>query len=202
MDRVQVLIIVILVLAVLNAISLIWIFYLARKLHQNRPAKHFHVKIEASKVLNEADLGVIQQQAEQELRVVMSEAASKLQNELNSHIGELASNIGHIAESTASQEFEKYRVQLEALESQSVQQFSSLEKDLNKMRQELIADLQQKVTAERAARMDEFNNRLNDVVASYLAESLGNNVDLGAQSIYIMQMLDSHKEDIKRDILA
>jgi hypothetical protein len=43
---------------------------------------------------------------------------------------------------------------------------------------------------------------MNDVVSSYIIESLGNRVDLGAQSAYIFDMLHEHKDEIKRDILS
>jgi hypothetical protein len=202
MDAVTLLVVGLLVMATLNAASLIWAFYLDHRLRNRPDTKNFDVHVEGTKVFKEPDLEQIESVAEQQLQVVVQEAAARLQQSLNASIDGLAGQVAHIAESTVSQEFEKYKVTLQELESQSVAEFGELDKEIQAKRAELLQNLEADVAKERDGRMDEFNARLNDVVSSYLAESLGNNVDLGAQSVYIMQMLETHKEDIKRDVLA
>ena len=73
---------------------------------------------------------------------------------------------------------------------------AAVEQQRFELRQSMEADL----VAERQRLADKFNAKLGDVVSSYLAESLGGGVDLGAQMQYILSSLEAHKEDIKKDL--
>jgi len=202
MDSVLFLVVGLLVMALINTVSLVWAFYLDHKLRRRPVPKNFDVHVEGTKVFSDADLTQVEQLAEKQFESVVQESATRLQQSLNTSIDKVSAQISEVAEATVSQEFEKYKVTLEALQTQSVQEFSKLQQDLNTKHAELLTSLDQQVSAEREKRMDTFNEHLSDVVSSYIAESLGNNVDLGAQSMYIVQMLETHKEDIKRDVLA
>ena len=202
MDVVQFLVGGLVVMALINAVSLVWAFYLDHKL-RNRPVpKNYDVHVEGTKVFSDTDLTQVEQMAEQQFATVVQESATRLQQSLNGSIDQLSAKITSSAETTANSELEKYKVTLETLQTQSVQEFSKLQEELNTKRTELITALEQQIAGEREKRIDDFNARLGDVMSSYLAESLGNNVDLGAQSVYIIQMLETHKEDIKRDVLS
>ena len=79
---------------------------------------------------------------------------------------------------------------------------NTLNAEIEERRANVKAEVDAVVTKESEARLEGFNARLNDVVSSYIAESLDKSVDLGAQTAYIIATLESHKEDIKKDILA
>jgi hypothetical protein len=46
-----------------------------------------------------------------------------------------------------------------------------------------------------------FDAKLSDVVSNYLIETLGSDVDLGAQGPYLFRMLEEHKDELKQEIL-
>jgi hypothetical protein len=48
---------------------------------------------------------------------------------------------------------------------------------------------------------DKFDAKIGDVVSSYISESLGSGVDLGAQMQFILTSLESHKDEIRKDLL-
>jgi len=148
------------------------------------------------------DLTHVERTAEEQMQKAVEASKGRLQDSINKSIDTVASRIGQVADTTVNQEFEKYKVTMEALQTQSVQEFTKLQQELQTKHDELMQNFEAQVATEMEKRMDKFNEHLNDVVSSYIAESLGNNVDLGAQSMYIIQTLEQHKEDIKRDTLA
>ena len=48
--------------------------------------------------------------------------------------------------------------------------------------------------------MAKFDVKLADVVSNYLTETLGNDVDLGAQGPYLFRMLEEHKSELKAEL--
>ena len=165
-------------------------------------SKTYDVHVEGAKVLTEMDMGEVEKEARDMLLDAGQKAAKRLQESLNNTVDQISVNINDMTNNQVAQEFEKYQVSLQALRDQSIAEFTKLQKELEARKVQLLEHIDQEVVKEREKRMDEFNQRLNDVVASYLTESLGNQVDLGAQSTYIFAALEQHKEDIKRDVIS
>jgi len=190
------------VMAVVNAVSLIWASYLDHRLRQKPVPKVYEVHVDGTKLFTQEDWAQVNRITREELQKAAAEAAGQLQKSLDNAVTELSAHMTELANDSISPEFEKYQVSLEALREQSIGTFTKLQQELDKRRDQLIAELEKDMTVEKEKRIALFNQRLNDVVSSYLAESLGTNVDLGAQTNYILQSLQTHREDIKRDILT
>ena len=190
------------VMALVNAASLIWASYLDHKLRQKPIPKVYDVHVDGTKLFTQEDWAEVNRITREELQKAAAEAAGQLQQSLDNAVTQLSAHMTELANDSISPEFEKYQVSLEALREQSIGTFTKLQMELDKRRDQLIAELEKDVEVERAKRIELFNQRLNDVVSSYLAESLGTNVDLGAQTNYILQSLQKHRDDIKRDILV
>ncbi len=203
MDSLQLILVIgLIALVVINAMSLLWAMSLNRQL-RNRPApKVYEVKVEASKVLAEVDMAEVENLARQQLTKAANEAGARLRETLDNTVDQLSVHISDMANNSLSQEFEKYQISLQALRDQSIQEFSKLQKELDDRRTQLTEHLDRIIQAEGEKRLGTFDDRMNDVISSYLIESLGTQVDLGAQSAYIFEMLQKHKDEIKRDILS
>lgn len=203
MDTFQVLVFAsLLVMASISAISLAWAFYLDGKL-RNRPSpKTYDVHVEATKVFSEDDIAMVGKEARAGLRQAVSKSSELLQTSLATTISGLAIKTEEMATITLSQEFEKYQTSFAALREETIKEFNDLQKQLEQRRAELTVELEDQVARDREARTDAFNERIADVVSSYLVEALDKGVDLGAQSKYIIHTLEAHKEDIKKDILS
>jgi len=170
---------------------------------QKPPAqKIYKVHVEGAKIFSENDTTQIEQNARAQMQQSTVRAAEQLQGTLTKTVEQIAEHLSDLANNDLSQEFEKYRISLEALRNESIGEFNKLEKELEAKRNERLEQLDKQIAAEYTRRIDVFNSRLNDVVANYLVEALGENVDLGAQSSYIFSVLEKHKDDIKRDMLA
>lgn len=190
------------VMAIVNAASLVWASYLDHKLRGRPTPKHYDVHLEGNKVFPEMDMTKVQQEISEQLQVTVSKSADQLQRSISQSVEQIAGHVQELASTSLASEFEKYQVSLAALREQTIAEFGKIHEELDQHRTKLQAQLEQKITEQESKRLDQFNARLNDIVSSYLAESLGAQVDLGAQTTYIMQTLQQHKEDIKRDVLT
>lgn len=206
MDVTQLILIVGIVgLLLVNLVLLLWLpSYIGRKMQQREltTSKTYDVHVEGVQVLKEMDLREVETQTRTQLLATADTAAKRLEESLQNTVDQIAANINDMTSTQLSQEFEKYQVSLQALRDQSITEFNKIQQELNQRKAELVEHLERDVVKEKEKRIDLLISKLNDVVASYLTETLGNQVDLGAQSAYIFAALQEHKDDIKRDILS
>ncbi len=203
MDSLQLILVLGLVaMVVINAFSLIWAMKLNRQLHERPSPKVYEVKVDAGKVLADVDMTEIEKLTKQQLAKVASEAGARFKESLDNAVDNLSIHISDMANNSLAGEFEKYQVSLQALRDQSIQEFSKLQKELDDRRTQLTEHLDKIIQTEGEKRFASLDERMNDIVSSYLIESLGTQVDLGAQSAYIFETLHKHKDEIKRDILS
>lgn len=200
MDGLQIWVIVVLV--VINMGTLMWASYQDRKARSKPTPKIYDIHLEGTKVFSDVDLAEIQKAAQSQLQSAAAEAAQRLQKSLNNSVDQVAADINDTLSTNLSAEFEKYQVSLSALRDQTIEQFGKIQQELDHKRVELTEHLERQVAAEQEKRLAHFDERINDVVTSYIAESLGNQVDLGAQTDYILGTLEANKEQIKKDILS
>jgi len=203
MDSLQLILVFgLLAMVVINAFSLFWAMKLNHQLHERPSPKVYEVKVDAGKVLADVDMSEIERLTKQQLSKVASEAGARFKESLDNAVDGLSVRVSDLANNSLLGEFEKYQVSLQALRDQSIQEFSKLQKELDDRRTQLTEHLDKIIQAEGEKRLGSLDERMNDVISSYLIESLGNQVDLGAQSAYIFDMLHEHKDEIKRDILS
>lgn len=203
MDTLQIVILVgLVVMACISLASLGWAFYLDGK-YRNRPSpKHYAVHVEGVNVFSEEDLEAAREEARLGFRKAVATSVSTLQPALAASISNISAKAEEMAKITLSQEFEKYQSSFAALGEETIKEFGELQKQLSERRDQLVIDMDAQFRKQQEERIDSFNDRIADVVASYLAEALDKGVDLGAQSKYIIHTLEAHKDDIKKDVLS
>ena len=203
MDSLQLILVIGLVaMVVINGISLMWAMKLNHQLHERPQPKVYEVKVDAHQVMADVDMTDIERLTKQQLSKVASEAGSRFKESMDNAVDGLSVRMSDMANNSLVGEFEKYQVSLQALRDQSIQEFSKLQAELDTRRTQLTEHLDKIIQAEGEKRFASLDERMNDVVSAYLIESLGNQVDLGAQSAYIFETLHKHKDEIKRDILS
>src|SRR6266568_1916053 len=194
MDLLQFILITGIVVVMLVNISLLaWVpAYLERQLNKRQltTSKSYDVRIEDAKLLDEIDVDEVNKQLHKQLTKVAENTAKRLEESLNNTVDRIASNIDEQTSVQLSQEFEKYEVSLQALRDQSIIEFGKLQKELDKRRGELLDQLDRDIVKEREKRIDAINLRIGDIVAAYIAETLGDQVDLGAQTNYLFAALE------------
>jgi F0F1-type ATP synthase membrane subunit b/b' len=192
---------VILLLAALNLVNFGWIYYLSRALKAKEPVKTYQVRLEGAKVLNADDMAAIAELAKSNLKGLLDQQSTAMVHDLGELRTRVVTQVEQTAQNALTEQLEQYHISLEALRNQAIQTLSGLQTDLDKRRADLMANLEAQVKAEEEKLMDQFGAKLSDTVAAYLIESLGNNVDLGAQSQYIFDVLNEHKAELKREVL-
>jgi division protein CdvB (Snf7/Vps24/ESCRT-III family) len=203
MDSLQFILVTgLLAMVVINAFSLMWAMKLNRQLRERPAPKVYEVKVDAGKVLADVDMTEIEKLTHQQLAKVANEAGARFKQSIENAVDNLSVHISDMASGSLLGEFEKYQVSLQALRDQSIQEFSKLQKELDERRTQLTEHLDKIIQTEGEKRLGALDERMNDVISSYLIESLGNQVDLGAQSASIFETLHKHKDEIKRDILS
>lgn len=190
------------VLVLINIAVLTWASVQDRKARQKPTPKIYEIHLEGTKVFSNVDLAEIQKAAKAQLQTAAADAAERLQKSLNNSVDQVAADINDSLSTNLAAEFEKYQVSLSALRDQTIEQFSKIQEELDHRRLELVEHLDRQVAAEQEKRLSHFDERINDVVTSYIAESLGNDVDLGAQTQYIISALEANKEQIKKDVTS
>lgn len=189
-------------LVLVNIFTLVWASFQDRKARHRPAPKVYEIHLEGTKVFSDVDMAEIQKAASSQLQTAAQDAAQRLQKSLNNSVDQIAADINDRLSTNLIAEFEKYQVSLSALRDQTIDQFSKIQQELDHRRLELIEHVDRQVAAEQEKRLAHFNDRINDVVSSYIAESLGSQVDLGAQTDYILQTLEANKDQIKKDILS
>lgn len=187
-----------------NTVSLIWGFYANEKAHGKPTPKVYNVNVDGAKVFPELDMAKVEEAARQQLLQVIGESSSSLQSSVSKTVTNLSSRINEVAEKSLEEETQKYQVSLQGLRESSIAEFNKLQAEINAQRSKLLEELTREVSEAQKKQSEAFakelDARLNDVVSSYLTETLGNNVDLGAQTTYIFDALEAHKDQIKQDL--
>jgi hypothetical protein len=201
-DSFQLLVLVgLVVVIIIGAASLIWAFYLDEKLQQKPGSKNYKVKVEGTQVFSDQEMAMIGQKAQADLEAAVAQSSEDLRTMLDVTMKGMNTKVKVMIAETLSKEFQLYHRSLADIREKTLTEFTHLKKQLDSEKQQLLTEFESTIKQEQAAQMDAFNNRLDDVVSSYIAESLEHNVDLGSQMKYILASLESKKDDIKKDVL-
>ena len=146
-----------------------------------------------------------------------AELDSKLKTAYESKIGEatatfgadlkntstrLSEQVSRLTTSVIEEELESYQKTLQEVRATAVEAMDKIRSAVEGQRIELRQGMEADLAAEQAKLAAKFDTKMGDIVASYIAESLGGGVDLGAQMQFIMTSLEAHKEDLKKDLLS
>lgn len=189
-------------MASINAASLIWAFYLDHRLRQKPVPKHYEVHVEGEKVLKEVDLDQVEAEAVNEMHTIINGATEQLKTSLSSMTTAVTVNVEQRIKELADAQFAQYQDVLTKSLEGNQQAMMSMEKEIAEKRARLESVLRAAIEKEFNNRIATFETRMNDVVASYIVESLGTNADMSAQVDAIVESLEKHKEEIKQDITA
>ncbi len=189
-------------MASINAASLIWAFYLDHRLRQKPVPKHYEVHIDGEKVLKEVDLDQVEVEAVNEMHTIINGATEQLKTSLSSMTTAVTGSVEEKVKELADAQFAQYQEALTKSLQDNQQAMMNLEKEVADKRARLEAMLREAVEKEFNNKIATFETRLNDVVSSYLVESLSTNADMSAQVDAIVESLEKHKEEIKQDISA
>lgn len=160
--------------------------------------------------------------AENNYQTILDRSASELHHSLTATTDQLNKQIEKLGSEIAHDEMKRYRASLDQLREQAEKAIGGAQTEIDKHQAELQAkftkrqaeldaklderhaaleaDMKESVAAEKQRLLQQMDTKLADAVASFLTETLQHNVDLGAQSDYLMALLEEHKQELVKGV--
>lgn len=150
-------------------------------------------------------------EAKQKFQAAISHATKELEIDLQKSTEQVAKQLDTLASDIIKTELDRYKATLETLRTQTEASLASataevathqtdIHADLAKQKTELVAKMHDEIAAEKQTLIAQIDTKLADAVTSFLVETLGHNVDLGAQSDYLISVLDEHKAEFTKRV--
>jgi len=161
--------------------------------YKTHPAKQVvHLPPEVREHLLEA--------AQANFQNVLDHSARELQHDLETTSTQLNKQLEKIGSAIVGNEMERYQMELEQLRKQAEAAIGGAQIGITEHQTELKAKLAEEMVAEQQRLVQQIDTKLADSVASFLTEILQHNIDLGAQTPYLLAMLEAHKTDLKKEV--
>lgn len=177
---------------------------------------HYKHKDENKKKSNPKDLPLAAKKrlikaSEDKFQRVIDHSADQLENDLSAITGRVDQQVEKLSSDIIYDETRRYKAGLDDLRKQTELAMVSAQKEITdhqqqiknevaKQREEMESKLAEEIAAKKQQMITDIDTKLNDAVASFLVETLGHNVDLGAQSDYLIEMLEQHKAELKKGV--
>lgn len=151
------------------------------------------------------------EKAEVNFQKVLSHSNSELENDLKAVVTKLNSRLDKLGSEIVSDEMKRYRMDLDALRKQTeanisgaqteiTQHQTDLKSKIDAKQSELEKKMIEEIAAEKQILINQIDTKLADAVTSFLAETLQHDVDLGAQTSFLLATLEEHKQELKKGI--
>lgn len=139
-------------------------------------------------------------EAQKNFEKVLGTAAVELQKDLAATTTDVTTQLQKLGSDITAKELDRYHAELDKLRVQAETTGTQAQDELVQHQADLKAKLDADMAAEKDRLVAQIDTKLADAVASFLLETLGQNVDLGAQSAYLTKMLNEHKADFSRKV--
>lgn len=151
------------------------------------------------------------QAAQLKFQLMLNRSADELQKDLSVTSNELNQKLGKLGEDIINNEMKRYRDTIDKLQNQAEKIIdettlvmnghqNELKAKLEDRHTKLEAKLQEELSIEKASVMALIDDRLADSMSSFLTETMQYEIDLGAQTDYLIAKLEEHKQTLKQEI--
>ena len=162
------------------------------KLHTSNQGTHLPPAIR-EKLLEEAQAN---------FQAVLNRTAKELEKDLESTADDIKKQVEKLGDEAENKELEHYKATVVQLQSKTKDDMDAIDKELAGQKAELKAKFAQDLEAEKQRLVQQLDTKLSDAVGSFLLETLQHNVDLGAQTAYLVSMLEEHKADFAQEVTS
>lgn len=138
--------------------------------------------------------------AQKKLERAVERVSKAFERDLEAVRTKLNQRSEQLAKTTVDAELGNYTAALERLRKDAEARVTEIERSAERFRDERMKQVAAEIDAQRLRLATRLDEKLADVVSGYLAESLGEEVDLGAQTEYLLKNLEAHKADIRKDL--
>lgn len=138
--------------------------------------------------------------AQDNFQKILDKSASELTETLGMTSSSLTKKIEKLGEEIVTKEMEQYRADLEQLRLKAEAAISGSQAEVAEHKEQLKAQLQADITAEKERLLAQIDTKIADAMASFLTEAMQHEVDLGAQTDYLIAQLEQHKDELKKGV--
>jgi F0F1-type ATP synthase membrane subunit b/b' len=149
--------------------------------------------------------------AETKFQMIIAHATGELQYDLKDTSDNLSGRLKSLGDEIVDTEMQRYKASLDELRQQTETSIGDAAAEVAKHQTELQAAMKQRlseleaalvqdIAAEKQHLTDQLDKKLAGSVTAFLIETLGHNVDLGAQSAYLTETLEKHKAELIKEI--
>lgn len=139
-------------------------------------------------------------EAQANFEAVLRSTTRDLQKDLAETAEEIKKHVEQTGNEARDKEIAHYKATLAELQNKTQENVKDMDKDLAGQKAELRAKLAEEMATEKKKLLEAIDTKLADAVASFLSETLGHDVDLGAQAPYLTRMLEEHKSDFASEV--
>jgi phenylpyruvate tautomerase PptA (4-oxalocrotonate tautomerase family) len=139
-------------------------------------------------------------QAEAQFEAVVQDGTKQFRADLAATSTLLSDQVKRMTTEIITEELESYRHSLEDLRKQALAVMAEVQKAVEQQRTALATGLEGEMKVERERLGAQLDTKLAEMVSSFLVETLGNKVDMGAQGTYLFQMLEEHKAELAKEL--
>lgn len=193
---------VIIASAILNLLSLYWVYSLQQKLSKQPKHNPKDADVMAQEVhqVMARSLPRLEQRIDHDLDSSLAAAAKVLNQDLAGTSLKINHDLEQMSDAIIREQLAELEKSLSDLRQASLNGLQSIQQVIEQRRTELENAMAAEIDEEKKKILGRVDTQLADIVSAFLIESLGNNVDLGAQSHYLFTVLEQNKADLKREI--
>jgi flagellar basal body-associated protein FliL len=190
-----VIVIAVIALALVIALGVLWLER-GHKHAATAPAQP------AKLTLDQAAVDKLQQELEAAYRQQIQDTTAKFAQDLSGTSAKLSEQVERLTTEVITTELEQYQAAMDQVRGIAAKAAEQIQAAMAQQQAGLQKAVEEAVAAERDRRLAMIDSRLSQIISSYLVESLGSGVDLGAQADYIIQSLEQRKDEIKKDLAS
>ena len=137
-------------------------------------------------------------EAQEKYRRLLDGSVEHLSRELSVTADKINQVVNKLAADILSREQAAYNQLLKDSLAKAEGEIAEAKEQTTAYQAQLRAKLDQDIAAERQRLIDLIDHKLSDSIMAFLLETMGHEVDLGAQSDYLLKTLEQHKEEFKQ----
>ena len=140
------------------------------------------------------------EESEEKYRHILDQSSTRLTKELDETVERINKTVKNLAADIITKELEGFEKLFQDYKDKADKELEGTKAQTDQYHNELKLKLDEEAKQERQRLHELIDNKLADVVMSFLLEAMQHEVDLGAQTDYLMKQLEDHKEEFKQAV--
>jgi len=144
--------------------------------------------------------GRLEQQAAATFEAAIAKATGQFGKDLDATSSRLNALIVKLTTEIVERELKDYKEGIEAARQAAIDSLGKVQAETMERQKSLQRDIEAELSERRKQLMERVDQRLGEAAVAYIVESLGQGADLGAQRNWLLDSLERHKADLKKDL--